>query len=115
MLHYLIEGKKDPEQKRVYNKLIREIYTLAEDAAERLLLQESSSLFFDKMRLMEVRTPISIEEYRAIITKQADTLSFIDLLEDSPEKESRIRQHAITCENTQQDLIYTVAMAPESV
>ncbi|MDR2816145.1 MAG: hypothetical protein LBB62_05530, partial [Proteiniphilum sp.] len=114
MLHYLIEGKKDPEQKRVYNKLIRDIYTLAEDAAERLLLQESSSLFFDKMRLMEVRTPISIEEYRAIITKQADTLSFIDLLEDGPEKESRIRQHAIACENTQQDLFYTVFVSPRA-
>lgn len=114
MLHYLIEGKKDPEQKRIYNKLIRDIYTLAEDAAEHLLLQGSSSFFFDKMRLMEIRTPISIEEYRTIITKQADTLSFIDLLEEGPEKESRIRQHAITRENTQQDLFYTVFVSPRA-
>lgn len=114
MLHYLIEGKKDPEQERIYNKLIRDIYTLAEDAAEHLLLQDSSSIFFDKMRLMQVRTPISIEEYRTIITKQADTLSFIDLLEEGPEKETRIRQNAIARENTQQDLFYVVFVSPRA-
>ncbi|OJV79873.1 MAG: hypothetical protein BGO34_20445 [Bacteroidia bacterium 44-10] len=114
MLHYLIEGKKDPEQKRVYTKLIRDIYALAEDAAEQLLLQESSSVFFDKMRLMEVRTPITIEEYRTAITQQADTLSFIDLLEEGPEKESRIRQNRLSRENTQQDLFYTIFVSPRA-
>ncbi|WP_298650829.1 hypothetical protein [uncultured Proteiniphilum sp.] len=114
MLHYLIEGKKDPEQKCIYNKLIRDIYTVAEDAAEHLLLQESSSIFFDKMRLMSVRTPISVEEYRTIITKQADTLSFIDLLEEGPEKEARSRQNAIARENTQQDLFYVIFVSPRA-
>lgn len=114
MLHYLIEGKKDPEQQRIYNKLIRDIYIVAEDAAEQLFLQESTSLFFDKIRLMGVRTPITMEEYRSIITKQADTISFIDLLEDGPEKESRIRQTTITHENTQQDLFYTIFVSPRA-
>lgn len=114
MLHYLIEGKKDPEQQRIYNKLIRDIYIVAEDAAEQLLLQESSSIFFDKMKLMEVRPPVTIEEYKTIITRQADTLSFIDLLEESSEKESRIRQSTITRENTQQDLFYTVFASPRA-
>lgn len=45
MLHYLIEGKKDPEQQHIYEKLIRDLYAVADDAAEHLLLQESSSLF----------------------------------------------------------------------
>lgn len=114
MLHYLIEGKKDPEQERIYNKLIRDIYTLAEDAAEHLLLQENPSLFFDKMRLMEVRTPLSIDEYSTIITKQADTLSFIDLLEEGPEKETRIKQNTIAVENTLQDLFYVIFVSPRA-
>lgn len=114
MLHYLIEGKKDPEQKHVYNKLIRDIYTLAEDAAEQLLLQESSSIFFDKMRLMGLRSPVTIDEYRTMITRQSDTLSFIDLLEESPEKESRTREHSRSHENTQQDLFYTVFVSPRA-
>lgn len=114
MLHYMIEGKKDPQQKNIYNKLVRDIYTLADDVAEHLLLQDSSSIFFDKLRLMEVRTPMSIEEYRAIITKQADTFAFIDLLEEGPEKESRTRQNTITHENTQQDLFYSVFVSPRA-
>lgn len=114
MLHYLIEGKKDPEQKKVYNKLIRDIYMLAEDAAEHLLLKESSSIFFDKMRLMGLRIPPTIEEYRTSISKLADTLSFIDLLEEGPEKESRIRQTAIAREETQLDLFYTVFVSPRA-
>lgn len=114
MLHYLIEGEKDPEQGRIYNKLICDIYILAEDAAERLLLQESSSLFFDKMRLMEIRTPISIDEYRDIITKQSDTLSFLDLLEKGPDKESRLRQNTIASENTLQDLFYIIFVSPRA-
>lgn len=114
MLHYLIEGKKDPEQQRIYTKLIRDIYTLAEDAAEYLLCQGSTSVFFDKMRLMEMRTPVTIEEYKEIITRQADTLSFIDLLEEGSEKESRIRQAIIERENTQQDLFYAVFVSPRA-
>lgn len=114
MLHYIIEGKKDPEQKNVYNKLVRDIYNLADDAAEYLLLQDSSHLFFEKMRLMEIRETLTIDEYRSIITKQSDTFSFIDLLEDSPEKMSRIRQNMISHENTQQDLFYVVFASPRA-
>jgi len=114
MLHYLIEGKKDPEQKHIYDKLIRDLYMIADDAAEQLLLQESSSLFFDKSRLLQVRTPVSIDEYRSIITKQTDTFSFIDLLEEGAEKASRKRQNALAHENALQDLFYTAFVSPRA-
>lgn len=114
MLHYLIEGKKDPEQKQIYHKLIRDIYILADDTVEQLLLQNSSSFFFDKLRLMQVRTPLSVDDYRTIISKEADTLSFIDLLEEGPEKDSRLRQQAHTRENTQQDFFYAVFTSPRA-
>ncbi|MDR0422886.1 MAG: hypothetical protein LBH72_07745 [Proteiniphilum sp.] len=112
MLHYLIEGEKDPEQKRVYNKLIRDIYTLADSAAEHLLRRESSALFFDRMRLTEMRPPVSMDEYRTLIAGQVDTLSLIDRLEEGDEKESLIGQHGMTRENTQQDLFYTLFVSP---
>lgn len=114
MLHYVIEGNKDPEQKHIYNKLIRDIYVLAEETAEHLLLQKSPSLFFDKMRLLGVCPPPSIEEYRVMITKQADTLALIDLLEEGADKEARARQHATALENTQQDLFYAVFASPRA-
>ena len=34
MLHYLIEGQKDPQQQYIYEKLIRDLYAIADDAAE---------------------------------------------------------------------------------
>ncbi len=114
MLHYLIEGKKDPEQKHIYDKLIRDIYTLVDDAAEYLLLQNCSSVFFDKARLLNVRPSISIDEYREIISKQADTFSFIDLLEEGAEKDSRTKQNVLAHENTVQDLFYTIFASPRA-
>lgn len=114
MLHYLLEGKKDPEQQRVYNQLIRDLYILTEDIAEQWQLQESASIFFDKMRLLAIRTPVSIEEYITILSQQADTLSFIDLLDEGPDKETRRKQAISARENTQQDLFYAVYVSPRA-
>ena len=114
MLHYLIEGGKDPEQKHIYDKLLRDLHTVADDAAEHLYLQESPSLFFDKLRLMNLRTPLSADEYRSIITRQSDTFTFIDLLEEGPEKESRMKQNALEHEQTMQELFYSIYVSPRA-
>lgn len=114
MIHYLIEGKRDPEQQHIYEKLLRDLYTIADDAAWYLLLQESSSLFFDKSRLFQVRIPLSMEEYRSIITRQTDTFSFIDLLEEGEEKEHRMKENALAHDNTLKDLFYSVYVSPRA-
>ena len=82
MLHYIVEGEKDPERENIYNKLIRDIYTLADDAAEQLLVQESPSFFFERSRVQNVRPPLSIDTYADTLSKQSDTFSFIGLLEE---------------------------------
>lgn len=114
MLHYLIEGKKDPEQQHIYEKLIRDLYAVADDAAEHLLLQESSSLFFEKSRQLQVRVPLSVDEYRNIITRLADTFSFIGLLEEGEEKERRLKENELTHENTLQDFFYSLFVSPRA-
>ena len=114
MLHYLVEGKGDPEQNKIYDKLFRDIYSITDDAAENLLIRESSSIFFERERLMNVRTPISIDEYKDIIIKQADTFSFLELLEDGPEKESRKKQNAAVHENSLSDMFYAVFVSPRA-
>lgn len=114
MLHYLVEGKGDPEQNKIYDKLFRDIYSITDDAAENLLIRESSSVFFERERLMNVRTPISIDEYKDIIIKQADTFSFLELLEDGPEKESRKKQNAAVHENSLSDMFYAVFVSPRA-
>ena len=111
MLHYLIEGKKDPEQNKIYDKLVRDIYAIADDASEFLLQQNSSSLFFEKMRIKNASSQISINEYRESISKMSDTFAFIELLEDSDEKESRIKQNALSYENIVKDMFYATFIA----
>ncbi|MDD4800444.1 MAG: tetratricopeptide repeat protein [Proteiniphilum sp.] len=114
MLHYFFEGKKDPEQKSIYRKLIRDLYTVADDAAGERMLQGSSSLFFDKMRMMQLREPVTTDEYREIIARQSDTSSFISLLEEGPEKESRRHDNRVAYEKTLQDLFYSIFASPRA-
>ena len=79
MIHYFIKGNKDPQQRNIYNQLLRRTYTLAQDAAENLCLQSSTTLFFEKTRLILLRGIVSMDEYREIIGKQMDTLSLIHI------------------------------------
>ncbi len=114
MIHYLLEGNKDPEQRKIYHQLLRNTYQLAEDAAENISVQNSPSLFFEKSRLAAVRQPVSVNEYREIIAKQMDTFSFLDLLENGSEKDSRAKLNMQAHERTLQDLFYAVFAAPRA-
>lgn len=111
LIHYFIEGAKDPEYVRIYNRLIRDAYALSDDAAESLFMQNSPALFYEKMRLSSIRTPISTEEYRDIIVKQMDTFSFLDLLQNDNEKEMRVLQNEQAHERTTTDFFYAVFSA----
>ena len=114
MLHYLIEGQKDPEQKRVYEQLVRDIYATADDAAESIMMRNCSSIFFDKRRIFNIRPPMPIDEYKDFISKHIDTLSLIDLLDDSPEKETRIQQTVQEYEKAVQSLFYALFASPRA-
>lgn len=97
MLHYLLEGEKDPEQERIYQKLLRDLYALADETAEQLLTPLSSSLFFEKKRMKKLHPSASLETLRKLLTQQNDTLSFIELLEEGREKgERREKKHRRT-------------------
>jgi tetratricopeptide (TPR) repeat protein len=115
MLHYFVEGQKDPEQKRVYEQFVRDIYTIADDAAEGVLVRNSPAFFFDKMRTLNIRPVMSIDEYKDVISKQIDMISLIDLLEENdPEKENRIKQTMREHEKTVMDLFYTLFVSPRA-
>jgi hypothetical protein len=114
MIHYFIKGNKDPQQRNIYNQLLRRTYTLAQDAAENLCLQSSTTLFFEKTRLILLRGIVSMDEYREIIGKQMDTFAFIDLLEDNDEKEVRLKLNIQAHEQTVEDLFYSVFASPRA-
>lgn len=112
MIHYLVEGNKDPEQHKVYNHIVRNIYSLADDLLAQSQTRNSSSIFFEKTRMANVRQAISITEYQDIISRQFDTLSVIGLLPDDEEKQNRTKQTIVEQEHTIQDFFYTVFSSP---
>ena len=112
MLHYLVEGKGDPQQDKIYDKLFRDIYILTDAAAESLLMQESSSVFYEKLRVQNVREAVTLDDYIDILIKHADTATFLDLLEEGEEKATRVRKNSLAHENTLRDLFYYVFTSP---
>ncbi|MDR1516570.1 MAG: hypothetical protein LBS52_00470 [Dysgonamonadaceae bacterium] len=114
LIHYFLEGTKDPEYNRIYKQLARDTYTLTDSIVEGLLVQQSPALFFEKLRLSTIRTPVSTEEYQEAIGKQMDTFSFLDLLNDNDEKQSRIQQNSQSHERTVSDFFYSVFSSPRA-
>lgn len=114
MLHYLIEGKDDPRQKEIYDKLFRDIYSIADDAAEHLLRQTEKTIFFEKLKNLDETTATSINRIRETIAGQTDTLSFIGLLEEGEEKEMRVRSNRAKHEKSVQELFDQVFISPRA-
>ena len=91
MLYYLIEGSNDPEQDKIYNRLIRDTYKLTDDTAEIALIHDSAEMFFEKVRLSSVRSPLSLDKYSEQIKKYIDTNALLSLFEEGEEKRSRTK------------------------
>lgn len=108
MLHYFAEGKSDPQQESVYNRMIRDIYSLADDLLFQLQLKESSSVFFEKSRTFNIHPSTPINEIESIFTRIKDTLSITDLVPEGDDKDSRIRQSRLDIENTSKNLFYSI-------
>lgn len=111
MLHYLIEGSNDPEQEKIYNKLIRDTFKLTIDTAEVALMSESSELFYEKMRISSVRTPLSLDEYNEEIKKKIDTRSLLSLFEEGEEKKSRTKTNEQEHERIISEMFYSIFSA----
>ena len=114
MLHYLIEGSDDPEQEKIYNKLIRDTYKLTIDAAEASLINESSELFFEKLRISSVRSPLSLDEYGDEIKKKVDTRSLLSLFEEGEEKNNRTKNNEKEYERIVSEMFYTIFSSPRA-
>ncbi len=114
MLHYLIEGSKDPEQEKIYNKLIRDTFKLTIDTAEAALIDESSELFFEKTRVSSVRPPLSLDEYGEQIKKKVDTKSLLSLFEEGDEKRDRRKKNQQEHERIVSEIFYSIFSSPRA-
>ena len=108
MLHYFLEGQQDPERQAIYQKITRDIYTLADDAANQLLTRNCPSFFYEQTRNMNRRIAVTLDTYAETFEKQTDTFSFIGLLEEGEEKGDRLKQIQMSYENTVREMFYTV-------
>ncbi len=112
MLHYFVEGKQDPERQAIYRKITRDIYTLTDDASSQLLTRNCPSFFYEQTRNLSRRTATTLDEFAEIFAKQADTFSFIGLLEEGEEKKERLNQNQVSYENRVREMFYTVYTSP---
>lgn len=67
MIHYAVEGNKDSEQQTIYRQIIRDTYILADETIEQIFLRKSPNLIYEKARILNIREPISLTEYRQTI------------------------------------------------
>ena len=107
MLHYMFEGTEDPQRDDVYNNIIRTAYELAEDAADDLLLLQSSNYFYERTRLDALKTE-KLKDYYSQLKDITATTQLYDLLESGEEKRSKTRETSIKRERLGSQLFNAV-------
>ncbi len=108
MLHYLFDGVEDKERDNVYNNLLRSLYELTDDITDELLKYTSSNVYHEKIRIEELRTPISINEYHEQLKNISESTSLLSLAEDSDEKTSRSLNLAVQRERLASDMFTSI-------
>lgn len=108
MIHYFVEGQNDPQQDNVYNHMVRDIYSLADDLIFNLQLKESSSIFFEKSRTANLKQKVSIDGFNNIFIRIKDNQSITDLVPEGEDKHNRLKQSRKEIESASEDLFYNI-------
>lgn len=111
MLHYIFEGVNDPEREKVYNNLTRQMYEITDDAADELLLLESSQYFYERLRLDALKHD-TLSILQAKLKEYTSSLSLIDLLESGEEKNIKSRELAVKRERVGIELFNHIFTSP---
>ncbi|MDR2385323.1 MAG: hypothetical protein LBD80_06660 [Tannerella sp.] len=69
LLHYFVEGSKDPMQTKIYNDLVISLYELIDKVIRRILIKDSSELFYSVKRTLS--------------TYKSDIISLVDAISSS--------------------------------
>ena len=114
MLHYQFEGVVDDERDVIYNKTLRQLYELVDDVTDELLMVNSPNMFYEKLRVNAIHTPIGIDEYKKDLQNTQESLLLVDLLEAGDRKRSEQRTLLVKRERIGTDLFNTVFTSPRS-
>ena len=114
MLHYMFEGVEDSQRDMVYSNLLRSLYEITDDVSDELLKQESSNIYYERVRIGELRTPISISDFQAQFKNLSESRALVDLLEEGENKQTKINEIAIKRERIATEMFNTIFISPRT-
>lgn len=116
MLHYQFEDTVDPQKDTIYNTILRTLYELTDDASDELLTIDSSNIFYERLRINTVRTPLTLSEIKKQLKDVTESWALADLLEAGDIKQAKLRELSVKRERTGSELfnyIFVSARASE--
>lgn len=114
MLHYQFEDTVDPQKDTIYNTILRTLYELTDDASDELLTIDSSNIFYERLRINTVRTPLTLFEIRTQLKETTESWALTDLLEAGDVKDVRKRELAVKRERLGSELFNYIFISPRA-
>ena len=114
MIHYLVEGNKDPKQTEIHQQIIRQLYDIADQLVDLGHLNGSPLLYYEKRRMATIEEDKSIGYYREKIAGLNDMLSVVAIIPEGGERELKFNETKKQLEQLTQSLFYSVFASPRS-
>lgn len=114
MLHYQFEDTVDPQKDTIYNTILRTLYELTDDASDELLTIDSSNIFYERLRINTVRTPLTLSEIKKQLKDVTESWVLADLLEAGDIKQAKLRELSVKRERTGSELFNYMFVSPRA-
>lgn len=114
MLHYLFEDTEDGEREKVYNNLIRSLYETTDDLSDDLLKNESSNIYYDRLRINDISNTLLIKDIHLQLKNISTNLSLIDLLEDGDHKTNKKKDLLVKRERIASEMFNAFFISPRT-
>lgn len=100
MLHYMLDGAKDPQRKKVYNDLLKSSYELADSIFLALGEKYSPNYYFEYRRNSNISSFLPYSLLEKELEENTTKLSLTDLLENDASKKQNSAQFQQNIENS---------------
>lgn len=114
MLHYQFEVEEDPTREDMYNNILRTLYEITDDASDELQTIESTNVFYERIRINAIRTPLTFAEAQRQLKEVSESVSLTDLLENGENKTSQMRELAVKRERLDTELFNMIFVSPRA-
>ena len=114
MLHYQFEDTIDPQKDIIYNTILRTLYELTDDASDELLTIDSSNIFYERLRINTIRTPLTLDEIQKELKEISDSWALTDLLDAGDIKNARECELSVKRERVGSELFNYIFVSPRA-